>query len=307
MKKVISFRISVKKAVCLLLSVTFLLLVSCDSSNYKKAVGLQEKGNYSEAAKLYESLGEYEDSPARLDQCSRMAETVDHLNKNNAVLDQLMQSAGKAIDSKDSALDESLREKLKASVSDAKAAKIVLTEYPKTETETDAFIRAVSDSDYTGIITALQDGTAALETSIRQYALVNAPDEAYVVKCLKKVKGILKVAAVTEDNDPNGNLNKPRFYTAAVYFSHKYVNQNNVFGKTVIDKGTDCGGCVEVYATVEDAARREKYLASFDGTILATGSHKVVGTVVVRTSNEMKASQQKKVEKAVIDELTRIE
>ena len=36
------------------------------------------------------------------------------------------------------------------------------------------------------------------------------------------------------------------------------------------------------------------YLAAFDGGIFASGSHTVVGTVLVRTSNELTASQQKK-------------
>lgn len=34
---------------------------------------------------------------------------------------------------------------------------------------------------------------------------------------MKKVKAIKDISSVTEDNDPNGNLNKPGGYTAQVY------------------------------------------------------------------------------------------
>ena len=67
------------------------------------------------------------------------------------------------------------------------------------------------------------------------------------------------------------------------------------------------GGGIEVYSTVEDAEKREEYLATYDGGIFASGTHTVVGTVVVRTSNELKASQQKEMEDKIIETLTHIE
>jgi hypothetical protein len=47
-----------------------------------------------------------------------------------------------------------------------------------------------------------------------------------------------------------------------------------------------------VYSTVEDANRRNDYLGEVDGTIFASGSHIVFGTLIIRTSNNLKASQQ---------------
>ena len=75
----------------------------------------------------------------------------------------------------------------------------------------------------------------------------------------------------------------------------------------IIDKGTDGGGAIEVYANVEDAESRDSYLAGFDGGVLASGSHTVVGTCVVRTSDELAASKQKELEAAVIGALTKLE
>ena len=52
---------------------------------------------------------------------------------------------------------------------------------------------------------------------------------------------------------------------------------------------------------MEDAEKRRDYLATYDGTIT------VIGTVLVRTSNKLTATQQKELEQKVIDALTRLE
>ena len=75
----------------------------------------------------------------------------------------------------------------------------------------------------------------------------------------------------------------------------------------IIEAGTDGGGSVEVYKTAEEAKKREEYLAGFDGTITASGSHEVVGTCIVRTSDSLTATQQKELEAAIIEALTKIE
>ena len=78
----------------------------------------------------------------------------------------------------------------------------------------------------------------------------------------------------------------------------------SIYGNTVIEQGTEGGGGIEVYATAEDAEKRRDYLAAFDGGILASGTHTVVGTVLVRTSNELTASQQQEMEAKIIEVLT---
>ncbi|MBC8556555.1 hypothetical protein [Jutongia hominis] len=136
-------------------------------------------------------------------------------------------------------------------------------------------------------------------------ALVNNPKEQYIIKCLKKVKVITGISAVTEDNDPNGNLGKSGEYTSQIFFSCKWVDQSDFSDqeKTIIDKGTACGGSVEVYDSIENANKRNDYLAFFDGSRLDSGSHKIVGTVIVRTSYKLPSSKQKKLEKAIITQL----
>ena len=203
-------------------------------------------------------------------------------------------------------MDETLIPTLETAISEAKSAKQPIMEMPATEDEIIAATQQLDSLDYSSALSNLSEKKSALEKSVKQYALVDAPTEAYVIECLKKVENIVDISAVTEDNDPNGNLNKAGGYTAQVYFSSDLVNQSEVYGTSLIEKGTDAGGSIEVYANVEDATARNEYLASFDGSIFASGSHTVVGTVLVRTSDELTASQQQTLEANIIAALTEI-
>ena len=123
----------------------------------------------------------------------------------------------------------------------------------------------------------------------------------------KNVKDIDKIEAVTEEKDPNGNLNKPGGYTTQVYFSSPLVkDEYGLFTGDVIEDGTDCGGSVEVYKTVSEAKKRNDYLSAFDGGILSGGAHTVYGSIIIRTSGELTASQQKALEDAILNALTEL-
>ena len=63
-------------------------------------------------------------------------------------------------------------------------------------------------------IDRLTEAGKAYETSVKQYKQVNNPSEAFVIERTKDIEGIIGYAAVTEDNDPNGKLNKAGGYTA---------------------------------------------------------------------------------------------
>ena len=89
---------------------------------------------------------------------------------------------------------------------------------------------------------------------------------------------------VTEDNDPNKMLNIDGGYVSCVYFTLSSIPQEVVKGDTIIEKGTDAGGAIEIYRTVEDAKQRVEYLKSFDNTLIVSGSYDIIGTVVIRTS-----------------------
>ncbi|MCR5456622.1 MAG: hypothetical protein K6F14_00935 [Clostridiales bacterium] len=196
----------------------------------------------------------------------------------------------------------------KSAVADAKDALVELpTEMPKNVED----IKGITDEtlnkvDYTDLIEKLTNAKSDYEYSVKQMKQVNCPDESFVIERLKKVEGIMEIAPATEDNDPNGNLGKQGGYTAQIYFSYEAINQSEISGSDVIEKGTDCGGSIEIYRTVDDVEQRDDYLANFDGTALASGSHTICGTILVRTSDYLKASQQQELEKAIIDALLAI-
>ena len=130
------------------------------------------------------------------------------------------------------------------------------------------------------------------------------PTEAFIIAGLKEIPNIVDVEAATEYNDPNGQFNKANGYIADIFFSLDVINQRMITGTTLVEKGTDAGGSIEVYRTAKDAEARNTYLAAFDGGILTSGSHKVVGTCVVRTSHELTASLQNIIENNIEKMLT---
>ena len=121
---------------------------------------------------------------------------------------------------------------------------------------------------------------------------LNAPDGEWVAEQLALVDGISGCQQVTEELNPDGLLGIDGGYSACIYFSHSSIIQSEVPGDSIVAKGTDAGGAVEVYPTLADAQARVEYLAGFDGTILYSGSYAIVGTMVIRTSYKLSDEQQ---------------
>ena len=124
--------------------------------------------------------------------------------------------------------------------------------------------------------------------------LAVAPSDEFVMERLKLIGTITDIAAVTEDHDPNEQLGKQGGYIGCIYFTDSQVDRSLIYKQTndVIDVGTEGGGAIEIFANKQDAEVREAYLASFDGTAFTGGSHRIVGTCLVRTSYHLSASQQ---------------
>lgn len=293
-------------------------LTGCKSSDYKEGTECQSSGDYMGALELYKGIDDYEnykDTAERVSECEAMIAAIDEYNaakaaivKKNTDLDSLIADAEALIAEKKTPLDDTLIPALETTISETKAAKQEIPEMPVTESEILEVVKKMEAVDYGEVTANLNNSKAALEKSIKQYALVDNPAESYIIECLGKVEHVVDISAVTEDNDPNGNLNKPGGYTATVYYSDDRISlDKSIYGNTVIEQGTEGGGSIEVYATVEDAEKRRDYLAAFDGGILASGTHTVVGTVLVRTSNELTASQQQEMETKIIEILTYVE
>jgi hypothetical protein len=164
---------------------------------------------------------------------------------------------------------------------------------------------AVTDSEIRSAASILGVGYEDLKMFVDSYnnPLINPPAE-FIIQRLSRIPEIGEIQAATEDNDPNRGLNKAGSYTAQVYFESNVIDQSEFDEQDVVGKGTDCGGSIEVFSTIVDAERENSYLGNFDGTIFASGSHRVLGTIVVRTSNNLTATQQKSLEGQIIQVLT---
>lgn len=185
----------------------------------------------------------------------------------------------------------------------------ILAEVEVIRNEKDTILAAAGQlniPDYSDVFEKLENTQQSIENSILQNEQVTNPSETFVIERLTGLPGITMIEAATEDNDPNGQLHKPGGYTAAVFFIYDQVTDSYVLyskGDTPVERATDGGGCIEVYEAVEYAEARNSYLASYDGTAFSSGSHTVCGTIVVRTSDELTATQQKELEAMIIDAL----
>ena len=238
---------------------------------------------------------------------------VSDIQEKNDQLDGEIKKLQELVDNEDKPLDETTIDTAKEALKNAGASKIVIGEMPKATKDILSRTKELSTPvDYSDELTSLSTAYTNLENSKKQYKQVVNPSEEFVMQRILTVDDVADARAVTEDQDPNGNLHKAGGYTSTIYFESKTVNQSDVYvsgeyADVLIDKGTDAGGAIEVYENAEDAEKRRDYLATFDGTIFANGTHTVIGTVLVRTSNELTATQQKELEQKVIDALTRLE
>jgi len=235
---------------------------------------------------------------------------VGDMQEKNDQLDGEIKKLQELVDNEDKPLDETTIDAAKEALKNAGASEIVIGEMPKSTKDILRKAKELSvPVDYSDELTALTTAYTNLENSKKQYKQVVNPSEEFVMQRILTVDDVVDARAVTEDQDPNGNLHKAGGYTSTVYFESKNVDIyiSGEYSDVLIDKGTDAGGAIEVYENVEDAEKRRDYLATYDGTIYANGTHTVIGTVLVRTSNKLTATQQKELEQKVIDALTRLE
>ena len=225
----------------------------------------------------------------------------------NQKLDDAVLSAQEILDSNETPYESSVFTELQTTISSAKESKRSVPTLPeKTVDIIEATDKLNEPLDYSETIAELEIKQLEAENSIQQYAQILNPTGDFVVLRLNDVPSIQEIQSVTEENDPNGQLNKQGGYTSAIFFSSVNVNQNYLIGNSVIEKGTIAGGSIEVYDTIEDAEARNNYLSAFDGGFLSAGSHNIVGTVVVRTSDELTATQQKDLESEIVNKLVEL-
>lgn len=167
---------------------------------------------------------------------------------------------------------------------------------------------AKDDDAYNAVTEEIEAATKAYEDSIKQLKQVTNPDESFLIERAKTVDTITDVEAATEETDINKLMNKPGEYTSYIAMKSSMVEDDYYDSMGPVEAGNDGGAVIEAFATVKDAENREQYLAGYDGqAMLSPGTHTVVGTLLVRTSSELTASQQKQLEKDIIEALIKLE
>ena len=117
--------------------------------------------------------------------------------------------------------------------------------------------------------------------------LVVNPSVEYIVAGLSQVESVIRI-----EKDPDGGQGDN--VVATVYFSSDIVDQNKFDeNETTSEKGTQSGGSIDIFSNEEDAIARDKYLKKFDGKwVFDSGSHTVLGTIVIRASSLLDEEDQ---------------
>lgn len=234
---------------------------------------------------------------------------VSSVELKNKELDAVISDAKTVMEKGDKPYDENTISNLTVAVADAESNRREIPELPdKTEEIISKTNELNAPIDYSSFIDTVKEKLLALENSILQQKQIIAPEENFIIQRIQGVEGVSGIQAVTEDHDPNGNLNKAGGYTASVYFSSLLINQDELFGNDIVEKGTECGGCIEVYPTIEDAEKRNTYLSAFDGAgMFNSGSHNVLGSIVIRTSSKLTATQQNELTQKISEKLLELQ
>ena len=236
---------------------------------------------------------------------------VERIETEEKELDDLISECQDYLATNPRVLFEDTITELKSSIKNAKESKQEIPEMPKEELDINEITEStLKKIEYKTLIDDVTEKEKNVKNSVKQFKQLSNPTSDFVLDRLKDVSLITGLSAITEETDPYGDLNKEKSYSGMIYFTSSLVNQDDVYisptdsyGDIIVDKGTDGGGCIEIFTTVEDAERRNECLGSFDGTIFSSGKHVVLGTLVVRTSDLLPLSKQTELETAVINAL----
>lgn len=200
-------------------------------------------------------------------------------------MDTAVKSANELLDKNQKAYDMNTMTALKQAVEDSK--------------------NADSDTEYKKSTKTINSDIKAYKNSIKQLKQVTKPSEDFLLERTKTVETITNVEAATEETDGNNLMNKTGGYYAYIAMKSSLVTDSYYTSQSPVEAGVEGGAVIEAYKTVKLAKARNAYLGKLDtmGSILNPGSHKVVGTLVIRTASTLTASQQQQLEQAVIDKL----
>lgn len=133
--------------------------------------------------------------------------------------------------------------------------------------------------------------------------LVMAPSAEYVITCLDNVDTITGIELDNLSDNSAISSSGLENAIATIYFSSNLIEETDP-SKSVKEQGTDGGGSIDIFSTVEDAEARNEYLSGFDNGLFDSGYHTVLGTLVIRTSKHLDEEEQENFEADIISALT---
>lgn len=105
-------------------------------------------------------------------------------------------------------------------------------------------------------------------------------------------------------DEKKGNTDTLDECSVLAYFASDLIDQSQFDEKGTIEKGTACGGSVEIFKTKEAAKKRDEYLNGTMISMLSPGEHIVQDNIVVRISKDMPYQQRIDFEKLIFIALT---
>lgn len=295
---------------CVLMSV----IVGCaGAKTYKEAKIALEAGDYSQVIILLDTIPEYTDKEgirvqaeemiAYQNAVSQYQQAVSLANTENNEIDSICNTAQELLSSGRTPYEDSKITDLQVAISTLREMKKTIASMPISTDEILTIAEELGNPlDYSDEQNNILTAQKALEDSCKQFEQITNPSGDFIILRLTQVEGIGEIQGVTEEQDPNGMLNKQGGYTSATYFSSVLLGTS----KPLRD-GTDGGGCIEVFPNATEAEARDSYLGSFDGTGFTSGSHIVIGSIIIRTSNSFTATQQKELTAAIVVKLLELQ
>ena len=118
-----------------------------------------------------------------------------------------------------------------------------------------------------------------------------------------EVETIESIEMATEETDNNNLLGKQGQYIELGWFVDSRVEKEPQFDDeyneigSVSQTGNAGGGAIEKFRSVNDAKKRNEYMASLDSLpkIMSPGFHEQYGVFVIRVSAHLTASQQNEI------------
>lgn len=156
-------------------------LTGCKSSDYKKAVELQNSGDYAGALELFKGIGDdYKDVSDRATECQSFIDSITAfdeakslLDDKNAELDKAISEANDLVNGENTALDESLRSLLETKISETKAIKITAPTMAETVKEIDTQTTEMNTTDYSDALRDIDDIRNFLDEDSERTGIVN--------------------------------------------------------------------------------------------------------------------------------------